>query len=38
MIMDITASRLYFTASDASVPGIRDVFRVVLKGLGARGY
>ena len=38
MIMDITASRLYFTASDASVPAIRDVFRVVLKGLGARGY
>ena len=38
MIMDITASRLYFTPSDASVPAIRQVFRVVLKGLGARGY
>jgi AcrR family transcriptional regulator len=38
MIMDITASRLYFTASDASLPAIRKVFRVVLKGLGARGY
>ena len=38
MIMDITAARLYFTSSDASVPAIREVFRVLLKGLGARGY
>lgn len=38
MIMDITASRLYFTASDASLPAMRRVFGVVLKGLGARGY
>ena len=38
MIMDITASRLYFAPSDASGPAIRQVFRVVLKGLGARGY
>jgi AcrR family transcriptional regulator len=38
MIMDITASRLYFTSSEASVPAIREVFRVVLKGLGAKSY
>ena len=37
MIMDITASRLYFTPSDAGAPAIRQVFRVVLKGLGAKG-
>jgi AcrR family transcriptional regulator len=37
MIMDITAARLYFTPSDAGVPAIRKVFRVILKGLGARG-
>jgi AcrR family transcriptional regulator len=36
MIMDITASRLYFTASDASVPAIRDVFRVVSRGSSPR--
>ena len=36
MIMDITASRLYFTPSDAGAPAIRQVFRVVLKGLGAK--
>jgi hypothetical protein len=35
--MDITAARLYFTPSDAGVPAIRKVFRVILKGLGARG-
>ena len=38
LIMDITAARLYFTPSDASLPAIRQVFGVVLKGLGARGY
>jgi len=37
MIMDITASRLYFTPSDAGAPAIRQVFRVILKGLGAKG-
>jgi hypothetical protein len=36
--MDITAARLYFTSSDGSRPAIREVFRVLLKGLGARGY
>lgn len=38
MIMDITASRLYFTPSDGSRPAMREVFRVLLKGFGARGY
>jgi AcrR family transcriptional regulator len=38
LIMDITAARLYFTSSDGSRPAIREVFRVLLKGLGARGY
>ena len=38
LIMDITAARLYFTSSDGSRPTIREVFRVLLKGLGARGY
>jgi AcrR family transcriptional regulator len=38
MIMDITASRLYFTGSDASLPTMRRIFGVVLKGLGARGH
>jgi AcrR family transcriptional regulator len=37
MIMDITAARLYFTSSGTSQPAIREVFRVLLKGLGARG-
>ena len=37
MIMDITASRLYFPPSDAGAPAIRQVFGVVLKGLGAKG-
>jgi AcrR family transcriptional regulator len=38
LIMDITAARLYFTSSSTSQPAIREVFRVLLKGLGARGY
>ena len=36
LIMDITASRLYFTPSDGSRPEIRKVFRIILKGLGAK--
>jgi hypothetical protein len=36
MIMDITAARLYFTSSGTSQPAIREVFRVLLKGLGTR--
>ena len=32
MIMDITASRLYFTASDASLPAIRHVFAWCSRG------
>lgn len=36
MIMDITAARLYFTSSGTSQPAIREMFRVLLKGLGAR--
>jgi len=38
MIMDITAARLYFTSSGTSQPAIRKMFRVLLKGLGTRGY
>ena len=38
MIMDITASRLYFTPSDGSRPAMRHVFRTLLKGFGARGH
>jgi len=38
MIMDITAARLYFTSSGTSQPAIREVFRVLLRGLGTRGY